>query len=177
MTAEHRFASSRLFDYRDHALPDAEQRRVGEHLCGCADCRESLVLLTVLAQQLRDARSPAPEGLADRVIAHLDTAPTTGRLSVVTTRGDSGAPRVARVAAARGFMRAHLRRTLAFTFAIGLAVTLVKDLGTVLDEGFTLQTCAVCGANFVAAFVALNIGLLIALRSNRARHPGRWTRP
>ena len=36
------------------------------------------------------------------------------------------------------------------------------DRAALLSEGITVQTCAVCGANFIAAFALLNVWLLIA---------------
>jgi len=167
---EHRFASTRLCSYRDQALPMGAERRVRAHLSDCPRCRESLVELTAFAVLLRTSKAPAPEGLADRVIAHLDAAESTAaRLSVVACPADTAASRSAAVAAAWSFVRGHLRRTLVLAFLTGLAITLIKDLGTLVGEGVTVETCAVCGANFIAAFALLNVGLLLARPRGRPR--------
>ncbi len=164
MSAEHHFASTRLCDYRDRALPDDENHRVREHLRECVACRGSLEELTALARQLRSISSAAPDGLAVRVIAHLDAHSTLPRLKIVAADNDRVSPPKAPVVAAWGFAREHLRRTLVLSFIVGVAITLLKDLGTLLAEGITVETCTVCGANFVAAFALLNVWLLLARR-------------
>lgn len=166
MSAEHHFASTRLCDYRDSALPDDEDHRVREHLRECVACRGSLEELTVLGGQLRSISSAAPDGLAERVIAHLDARSTSPRLKIVAADTDPVSAPKAPVVAAWGFAREHLRRTLVLSFIIGVAITLLKDLATLLAEGVTVETCMVCGANFVAAFALLNVWLLLARPRN-----------
>lgn len=161
MISEHRFASTRLCAYRDGVLPDGEARRVRDHLVGCDACRGSLADLTAMAARLRASNTPAPEGLADRVIGYLDAQSAAARLSVVSSASDGVRPD--RVAAAWQVAREQLRRTLPLAFVIGLLITLLKDLGSLLAEGLTLETCTICGANFVVAFAVLNLGLLLAL--------------
>lgn len=161
MISEHRFASTRLCAYRDGALPDGEARRMRDHLVGCEACRGSLAELTAMATRLRAANTPAPDGLADRVIAYLDAQSAAARLSVVSSASDGVRPD--RAAVAWQVAREHLRRTLPLAFVIGLLITLLKDLGALLAEGLTLETCTICGANFVVAFAVLNLGLLLAL--------------
>lgn len=163
MTPDHRFASARLCSYRDGALPGSESRRVQGHLARCEECRTSLAELTVLAGRLRASSAPVPDGLAERVIAHLDAQSSAARLSVVASAAEAVAPRRAGAAAVWGVARAHLTRTLPLALVIGLLVTLLKDLGALLADGFTFETCVVCGANFVLAFVVLNLGLLLAV--------------
>lgn len=114
-----------------------------------------------MATHLRAASVPAPEGLADRVIAHLDAESAAARLSVVSPASEEVPS--SRAAVAGRVARQHLRRTLPLAFVIGLLITLLKDLGALLAEGLTLETCAICGANFVLAFLVLNLGLLLAL--------------
>lgn len=167
MISDHRFSSTRLCAYRDAALPCAEARRVHDHLARCVECRRSLNELTTMATHLRAPGAPAPEGLADRVIAHLDAESAATRLSVVSPA--SAEARSSRTAVARRVARRHLRRTLPLAVVIGLLITLLKDLGALLAEGLTLETCAVCGANFVVAFLVLNLGLLLALPQRDAR--------
>lgn len=166
MTAEHRFASTRLYAYHDRALSDDEDRRVREHVRACATCRNLLAELTELAHQLRAISSPASDGLADRVISHLDAHTTAPRLSTAPEPSDKPGSRTPPVVAAWAFAREHLRRTLLLSLILGIAITLLKDLGTLLAEGITTQTCAICGANFVAAFALLNVWLLLT----RPRH-------
>lgn len=158
MISEHRFASTRLCAYRDGALPDGEARRVRDHLVDCDACRGSLAELTAMTTCLRASNAPAPDGLADRVIAYLDAQSAAARLSVVSSASDGVRPGTA--AAAWQVARGHLRRTLPLAFVIGLLITLLKDLGALLAEGLTLETCTICGANFVVAFAVLNLGLL-----------------
>ncbi len=170
MIAEHRFASGRLCAYRDGMLPEGEADRLRDHLARCEDCRASLAELTALAGRLRAFHQPAPDGLADRVIAYLDAESEAARLSVVSPAGDESPARPGAATVAWRVARAHLRRTLPLALLIGALITLFKDLGALLADGLTLQTCTVCGANFVAAFVVLNLGLLLALpRRGRAR--------
>lgn len=163
MISDHRFSSTRLCAYRDGALPDGEARRVHDHLARCLQCRGSLTELTAMATHLRAANAPAPDGLAERVIAYLDAESAAARLSVISSATDVVRP--GRAAAAWDITRRHLRHTLPLAFVVGLLVTLLKDLGSLLAEGFTLETCAICGANFVVAFAVLNLGLLLAFPS------------
>lgn len=164
MTVEHRFASQLLRAYHEQTLPADEDARVREHLHDCAECRAALARLTELAGDLRALRTRAPDGLADRVIARLDAESRAARLSVVSTALDQPAPRMPAASTAWVIARQRLPQTLALSFVIGVAITLLKDLGTLLSDGITVQTCAVCGANFVAAFVLLNVWLLVARR-------------
>ncbi|MGI9098021.1 MAG: anti-sigma factor family protein [Solirubrobacteraceae bacterium] len=167
MSAEHRQASARLLAYREQTLSSHEDERVRAHLRDCADCRKSLAQLTELADELRAISSPAPEGLAARVIAHLDAGSASARLSVATAPSDTPSPRTPAVAAAWELAREQLPRTLLLSFVAGVAITLLKDLGTLFTDGITVQTCAVCGANFVAAFALLNVWLLLARSRNQ----------
>jgi len=162
--------------YREQALPADQDARVRAHLRDCADCRASLAQLIELASDLRALRSRAPDGLAERVIAHLDADSASARLSVVTTAGDEPAPRTPAATRAWTIAREQLPRTLALSFVVGVAITLLKDLGTLLSDGITVQTCAVCGANFVAAFALLNVWLLLARPRPWPRRPRRRNR-
>ena len=166
MTAEHRHAAARLLAYHERTLPSHEDDRVRAHLRDCADCRDSLAHLTELARELRAISSPAPAGLAERVIAHVDAESASARLSVVTAPSDTPAPRTPAFAAAWGLAREQLPRTLLLSLVAGVAITLLKDLGALLADGITVETCAVCGANFVAAFALLNVWLLLARPGN-----------
>lgn len=163
MTDEHQFASARLRRYLDRELPDAEDRRVCVHLRACEACCASLGELTALSAQLRAIAGDAPDGLADRVIARLDAENAATRLSVVAVDGDRAHPGPTPPGLAGwGFARRHLRQTLLLSFVVGVAITLLKDLGPLLQDGLTTQNCVVCGANFVAAFALLNVWLLLA---------------
>lgn len=166
MISDHRFASTRLCAYRDASLPDGEARRVHDHLARCVECRGSLAELTAMATHLRASDAPVPEGLAERVIAHLDAESAAARLRVISSEADDDPSRAA--LAWRVTCR-HLRRTLPLAFVIGLLITLLKDVGALLAEGLTLETCTICGANFVVAFVVLNLGLLLALPQRAPR--------
>ncbi len=170
MITEHRFASRRLCAYRDGILTEGEADRLRDHLARCEDCRTSLAEMRALASRLRSFDAPAADGLAGRVIAYLDAESEAARLSVVSPRDELPSQPGAATVAVR-IARAHLRRTLPLAFLIGVLITVIKDLGALLAEGLTFETCTVCGANFVAAFVVLNLGLLLALpQRRRARH-------
>lgn len=174
MISEHRFSSTRLCAYRDGALPDGDARRVRDHLVGCDACRGSLAQLTAMATRLRASNAPAPDGLADRVIAYLDAQSAAARMSVASPACDGvGSARSGRAAVGWQVTRAHLRHTLPLAFVAGLLITLLKDLGALLAEGLTLETCTICGTNFVVAFAVLNLGLLLALprRDGAAERP------
>lgn len=175
MISEHRFVSTRLCAYRDGVLSDGDARRVRDHLARCEACRGAAAELTAMATRLRASNVPAPDGLAERVIAHLDEQSAAARLTVVSSASDDVARgrRSSRAAVAAGVAREHLRRTLPLAFVIGLLITLLKDLGALLAEGLTLETCAICGANFIVAFAVLNIGLLLALPQRDAHRGAR----
>jgi len=162
VTVEHRFASQSLRAYHEQTLPADADARVRQHLHDCARCRAELTALTELARDLRALRTQVPDGLAERVIARLDAERDSARLSVIATTVDEPAPPMPAALRAWVIARQRLPQTLALTFVIGVAITLLKDLGTLLTEGITVQTCAVCGANFIAAFALLNAWLLIA---------------
>jgi len=164
VTVEHRFASQSLRAYHEQTLPADEDARVREHLADCAQCRTALTALTELARDLRALRAPPADGLAERVIARLDAERDSARLSVIATAGDDPAPPMPAASRAWVIARQRLPQTLALSFVVGVAITLLKDLGTLLSDGITVQTCAVCGANFVAAFALLNVWLLVARR-------------
>jgi len=164
MTSDHRFASQSLQAYHEQTLPAAEDACVREHLRDCTECRAALAGLNELAGDLRALRTRAPDGLAERVIARLDAESGAARLSVISTAVGQPAPRMPAASRARVIAREQLPRTLALSFVLGVAITLLKDLGTLLSDGITVQTCAVCGANFVAAFALLNVWLLLVAR-------------
>ncbi len=173
MISEHRFTAARLSAYRDDDLPDDEHRRVRTHLRGCRPCRETLDEMAMFASRLRTSSTPPPAGLAERVIAHLDAESPAIQLRVVD-EDTSRAPRhpsrpVATVAAQWSVTRGHLRTTLPLAILVGIAITLLKDLGPLLADGLTTQNCVVCGLNFVLSFVLMNVGIMLA--SSR-RHTG-----
>jgi len=174
MISEHRFASNRLCAYRDGVLPEGAAHRLCDHLARCEDCRGALAELTALASRLRAFNAPAPDGLAERVIAYLDAESAAARLSIVSPAGDDLPSRPGAATVALRVARAHLRRTLPLALLIGVLITVIKDLGALLADGLTLETCTVCGANFVAAFVVLNIGLLLALPQQRHSRQRVW---
>lgn len=60
--------------------------------------------------------------------------------------------------------RQHLRRTLRIALIVGVILTVINQLGPLLD-GPSAATLARCGLNFVVPFVVSNLGLL----SGRAR--------
>lgn len=162
MISEHRFAATRLSAYQDGALPDAEQRRVRAHLPACRSCREALVDLAAVTSRLRVASTPPPDGLAERVIAHLDAESPAARLRVVDGADAAPASQTVALAARLTIAREHLRWTLPLALLVGLAITLLKDLRPLLADGLTTQNCVVCGMNFVLAFVLLNAGVMLA---------------
>jgi len=169
MISEHRFVTNRLSAYQDGALPDAELRRVRAHLPSCRRCCNELDELAAMTSRLRVSSTAPPDGLADRVIAHIDAESAAPRLSIVDDAVDLPAPRATALATCWPIAREHLSRTLPLAFLVGLAVTLLKDLQPLLADGFTTQNCAVCGLNFVLAFVLLNAGIMLAYAR---RQPG-----
>lgn len=127
-----------------------------------------------MTSRLRISRTPPPDGLAERVIAHLDAESAAARLHVVDDAEQASAPRTAALAASWGAAREQLRRTLPLAILVGLAITLLKDLGPLLEDGLTTQNCIVCGVNFVLAFVVLNAGIMLTVsrRQPSRRQPG-----
>jgi anti-sigma factor RsiW len=64
-----------LAAYADDAASDAERQQVGDHLLGCAACREAVevqrTIRQILAAHGRSAGAVAPPGLATRIAATL----------------------------------------------------------------------------------------------------------
>lgn len=129
--------------------------------------------------------------LADSIIAALraeaaprsDAAKLTSpgsRPALLTVVRDDGPPAVVgpgpagRLVWLRAGLRdclrlAQLRFTVPLALFLGAALSLINHGGMIVDEGFTLTTCAVCAPNFVAPFIALNVGAALATGARRRR--------
>lgn len=167
ISAAHRFAAARLCAFRAGGLTGHERARVQGHLRGCARCRAALAALADGGRELRSLRTEAPDGLAERIIARLDAEARDTRLSVVTPAPPAPARRrAAALLASRHLQCAQMRFTLPIALVVGLAITAVKDLGTLTGGDVDIATaCVVCGMNVVVPFALLHLGLLLASRS------------
>ena len=57
---------------------------------------------------------------------------------------------------------AHLSRTLRIALAVGILLTAINQLDTLLSGNASAGTYAKCALNFVVPFVVSNLGLLAA---------------
>lgn len=69
------------------------------------------------------------------------------------------------VRAALGYclQRAQLRRTVPITVVAGLALTVINAGGMLFRGRIDLGMCAMCAADFLVPFLALNLALLMVL--------------
>jgi hypothetical protein len=65
----------------------------------------------------------------------------------------------------------RLRLTLPIALVAGVVLSIINQGGMLFDGRIDFGMCAICAANFVVPFVALNAALLIVLRI-----PGRGNR-
>ena len=171
-----------LSEYIDHDLQPRRQKRIERHLRRCSRCRELVDSLTRTVHALGSMQTTTRPGLAQSVIAALRTdGPTprspsgrsarggrSARLLLIQGSGES-APARRRRALARLSYAGRLRLTLPIALLVGAAITLLNQSQMIFAGRIDLEMCAVCALNFVIPFLALNVGLLLAMGATRRR--------
>jgi anti-sigma factor RsiW len=99
--ADHNEILPRLCAYHDGVLPEAERRRIEEHLQSCAECRALLSDWSALDTALRELDLPAlaPGRIADRVMSRIGEI-EAGREAAPAKWPESGGPRRIMIASA-----------------------------------------------------------------------------
>jgi len=177
-------ATELLSRYLDGDIASEERRAVDAHVRKCGRCRELLDSLADTVHALGFLKQPAPSSVADSVIDALRAetpscsegasrrpqAPSlsaVGRLS--QPRADDRSPgpwsQRAQVALAYCLRRPQLRLTLPLALLAGAILTLVNMGGQLMDGRIDLGMCAMCAADFLVPFIALNVALLILWRT------------
>ncbi|MBS1885702.1 MAG: zf-HC2 domain-containing protein [Actinobacteria bacterium] len=176
----------------DGELEPRERLALEAHLRDCPRCRELLASLSETVSELGSLRRTEEQpDLADSIIAALraESPPSAGarrpssqgsRPALLTVvRGDGPPPTVEPAAAGRAaWLRtalrdcvrlAQLRFTVPLAILLGVALSLINQGGMIFDEGLTLTTCAMCAPNFIAPFIALNVGAALAIGARKRR--------
>jgi anti-sigma factor RsiW len=186
-----RHPRSRVFSqYLDGELVPSERRALEAHLLDCDGCRRDLAALSQTIDALGALNTEPTPGLADSVIAALrleDPArngagggPSNAASSPALVAGEAGrrspgAPTangaVVRVAGVLRYClrRAQLRLTLPVALLAGAAISLINQGSMIFNGEVTVGMCAICALNFLVPFVALNLGLAMAVGVVRRR--------
>jgi anti-sigma factor RsiW len=181
-----RHPRTRVFsEYLDGELAPAERRALEAHVLDCDDCRRDLASLSHTIDALHALPTESKPRLAESVIAALrDEDPAR---SVVATRSSnssaSPALRVLDEAVQRSpgerkqsraaldvpavlrycLRRAQLRLTVPVALLAGAAISLINQGSMIFNGEVTVGMCAICALNFVVPFIALNLGLAMAV--------------
>jgi anti-sigma factor RsiW len=180
-----------LSQYLDGELTHTERRALEAHLLDCADCRRALATLSQTIDALHALPAEPRPQLADAVIAALrlqetvnnDLAPRRSDpmappgLSVVGgTGGQASRERTMRGTLVRAravlrycLRRAQLRLTVPTALLAGAAISLINQGNMIFNGEVTVGMCAICALNFVVPFIALNLGLAIAVGAAKRR--------
>ena len=173
-----------LSRYLDGDIASEQRRAVDAHVRECGPCRELLDSLADTVHALGFLKQPAPSSVADSVIDALraetpsrpegaSRRPDAPPLSVVGRPGQpraddlSRGSRSQRAQAALGYClrRPQLRLTLPLALLAGAILTLVNMGGQLMDGRIDLGMCAMCAADFLVPFIALNVALLVLWRT------------
>lgn len=180
-------AQEALSRHLDGEAPPAEHDAVQAHLDRCPRCRRRLGELSQTVRALGELRAEAPTGLADSILAGLraESTAAAGAPSRSARRRDTPALRVlpgtGRAATGNGALpespahdrrgvlrdclrRPRLRVTLPVALLVGVVLSFINQGATILGGHITVVICATCTLNVLVSFIALNIGLLIAIR-------------
>jgi hypothetical protein len=182
-----------LSQYLDGELDQGERRSLEAHVRACDQCSRLLASLQHTVDALGSTAHDPPVNLADSIIAtlraegpvHSPTAEGAGdgvRLPPLTIiHGTGQRPQrnghrrrwqeEGRTALRYCLGRSQLRLTLPITILAGIVLTLVNMGGTLFRGSIDLGVCAMCAADFLVPFIALNLALLILLRASRGRRP------
>jgi anti-sigma factor RsiW len=179
-----------LSEYLDGELAPAERRALEAHLLDCHDCRLDLATLSQTIDALHALPAEPTPRLADSVIAALRledparndvaTRPpsvvASPALRVVVGGQRSPGGRTHRGALVRvgGVLRyclrrAQLRLTLPVALLAGTAISLINQGSMIFNGEVTVGMCAICALNFLVPFIALNLGLAMAVGVVRRR--------
>lgn len=152
-----------LSRFIDGELPDATRRHVEDHVSVCPGCRRMLRSLARTVQALGALERERADGRADRIIAILRRPERAPDRSAPGSR----MRRAARYCVAGG----RLRLTLPAALALGVALSLVNQGGHLLAGHVDIGMCAMCGANLLLPFVALNVLLALTAARHARRDP------
>jgi anti-sigma factor RsiW len=174
-----------LSRYLEGELGIDDRRALETHLRGCARCRRVLDSLAETIRSLGSLKQEPATRVADSVIAALRAdSPLQGDAHERSV-GESGPPALALVlesapppppgrplrhrSRAQAVVRCCLRRrqlrlTVSIALLTGVALSIINQGGMLFDGRIDFGMCAMCAANFVVPFVALNAALLIVLR-------------
>jgi hypothetical protein len=161
--------SQRFSEYLDGDLASRDRRTLEAHIQHCARCRRLLDSLSATIDALGSARSSAPPGLADSVIAGLRAHDQPALAVVRTAPPSTGNGRLDRVRSALAYCcrRPQLRVTVPLALLVGVALSFANQGGMLFDGRIDLGMCVMCGTNFVVPFLAFNIVLLMIVRAPR----------
>lgn len=182
---------SALSQYLDGELAPRERLAMEAHLRGCPGCRGVLASLSQTIQALGSLPAEHRPGLADSVIAALRrespqqdgvskrSSRVTQSPALTVVRGaaepsiahrtPTGWPRGVRAALQYCLRRAQLRLTLPIALLVGVALSLINQGDMIFNGRLSVGMCASCALNFVVPFIALNIGLAMAMRVTKSR--------
>jgi anti-sigma factor RsiW len=180
-----------LSQYLDGELAPRERLAMEAHLRDCHSCRGVLASLSQTIQALGSLPAEHRPGMADSIIAALrrespqqdgatersSRAMQSPALRVVrsaaepsiTRRAPAGWPPRAHAALRYCLRRVQLRLTLPIALLVGVALSLINQGDMIFNGRLTVGMCASCALNFVVPFIALNIGLAMAMRVTKSR--------
>jgi anti-sigma factor RsiW len=161
-----------LSRYLDDDLAPSEREGLEGHVGACIPCQRFLRSLSQTIGGLRSLGMSAPAALPDTIIAATTSEVGAARPAVVG--GECGRAPISWRRGVRGALRycmqrSQLRLTVPIALIVGAALTVVNQGGMLLDGQIDLGMCAICGADFVVPFVAMNLVLLTAARPARRR--------
>lgn len=150
MVSECERTRRRLSDHLEGELTERESRNVSGHLARCPECGPIFASLGRAVAALRSLGAEA--------------APAA---SVAPAVVEQIADRSLRTAIAICLERASLRRTATIALVVGIVLTSVNQLDTLLSGTATWLTGAQVATNFLVPFVVSNLGLLAGRPSGR----------
>jgi anti-sigma factor RsiW len=174
-----------LSRYLDGELAPSERRRLNTHLGDCPDCRRVLDSLAHTRDGLASLPAEPRADLADSIIAALRLeAPAQDAVTKRASRawgspalrlvGDGARQsngnrayigRRLRLRPALGYClrRAQLRLTVPMALLVGSVLSVINQGDMIFTGRLSVGMCVTCAMNFLVPFVALNIGLVMAL--------------
>jgi anti-sigma factor RsiW len=175
-----------LSQYLEGELDSEDRRALEAHVRGCADCRAVLDSLSETIRALGSMPREPAASVADSIITALraDSSthgeergafvadPDVPALTLVPQPASPSGRALSRWRSVRAVVRycsrgRQLRFTVPVAVAAGVALSLINQAGMLFDGRIDVGMCAMCAANFVVPFVAINAALLILLRGPR----------
>ena len=167
-------APTMLSRYLDGDLAAEQRDAVEDHVRGCLSCRRLLQSLSQTISGLSTLIVHAPSHVTEGIVAALSSASGDSAPQLTVVASDRAQSRAdlwhwLRVAVRYCLQRSQLRITVPTGVLLGIVLSLVNMGGKVLPGEFDLRTCAVCAADFLLPFVAINVVLLAATWRTRGR--------